>query len=63
MSEEKTIEQISWEALGKAIAAFQDFLEEEGYDAAYWDYRFTCWEVGENFTVRLRRYEIEGECK
>jgi len=54
---------ITMEALEKAKEAFNKRLEYEGYDPAYWDIRFTAWEVGDNFTTRLRRYEIEDEVK
>ena len=60
---EEQIEEITMLALGKAKKAFNKFLEDNYYDPGYWDIRFTAWEVDCNFTRRLRRYEIEDECK
>ena len=50
-------------ALRQAKQAFQKFLSANCYDPAYWDLRFTAWEVSSDFTTRLRRYEIEDEVK
>ena len=50
-------------ALSAAQEAFNKHLEGEGYDPAYWDIRFTAWECSTEDFQRLRRYEIEAECK
>ena len=61
MTEEKDL--LTMKALNEARKAFQKYFSDRGYDPAYWDYRFTCWEVDSSLTSRLHRYEIEGECK
>lgn len=55
--------EITIKALNNAKEAFNKTIGDEGYDSAYWDIRFTAWEVDSNFTTRLRRYEIEDEVK
>ena len=49
---EKSLEVETMEALVKARDAFHQYLEGLGYDPAYWDIRFTAWEVDSEFTTR-----------
>ncbi len=58
-----TPEEMAMEALISARDAFLKYFEDEGCDAAYWDYRFTAWVVDADFTTRLTRVEIEHEVK
>ena len=60
---EPSEEEITALALLHAKEAFQKYLEDEGYDAAYWDIRFTAWRVDAGFENRLSRFEIESEIK
>jgi hypothetical protein len=60
---EETIELRTMKALIAAKEAFKKCLEDEGYDPAYWDIRFTAWELDANLEHRTQRYEIEGEVK
>jgi len=60
---EEQIEEITMLALNKARKAFNKFLEDNYYDPGYWDIRFTAWELSSDSFQRLRRYEIEEECK
>ena len=50
-------------ALEKALYAFQECLSDEGYDAGYWDVRFTAWTLNVTNHERVKRYEIEDEVK
>ena len=50
-------------ALLKARDAFHQHLNGCGYDPAYWDIKFTCWQLTSNDFQRLRRFEIEDEVK
>lgn len=61
--EEESLEMDTMQALLKAKEAFNQHLEDLGYDPAYWDIRFTAWEVDSNFEHRLTKIEIEGEVK
>jgi len=61
--EERSLEEETMTALVKARDAFQAYLESLGNDPAYWDYRFTAWEVDSSFTTRLKRIELESEVK
>ena len=56
-------EEITPIALEKAHAAFQKCLSDEGYDAGYWDVRFTAWTLSVANYERMKRYEIEDEVK
>jgi len=58
-----SIEEITPIALEKAYAAFQKCLSDEGYDAGYWDVRFTAWTLSVANYKRMRKYEIEDEVK
>lgn len=58
-----TPEEMAMAALIKARDAFLQYFEDEGCDAAYWDYRFTAWVVDSSFEHRLTRVEIEHEVK
>lgn len=63
MAKEKSDELLMAEALDVARKAFQGHLEAQGYDPAYFDYKFTAWILDHSFEQRLRRVELEGECK
>jgi len=56
-------EEITPIALEKAYVAFQECLSDEGYDAGYWDVRFTAWTLNVANYERMKRYEIEDEVK
>ena len=63
LDEEPSTDQITLEALIKARGAFDKYLEDYGYDPAFWDTRFTAWQVDSSLSQRLRKFEIEGEVK
>lgn len=63
MAKEKSDELLMAEALDKARKAFQEYFSKQGLDPAYFDYRFTAWILDLNFKQRLRKVELEGECK
>ena len=58
-----SVEEITPVALEKALYAFQECLSDEGYDAGYWDVRFTAWTLSVANYERMKRYEIEDEVK
>lgn len=59
----KEINKVTTKALSKAYEAFNKAVEDEDYDPARWDIRFTTWLVDESFTTRLTRWEVESEVK
>jgi hypothetical protein len=63
MEDELTFEECIQKALLKAQDAFEKELEDNCFDPAYTDIRFTAWVLDDSFEARLRRFEIEGECK
>jgi hypothetical protein len=54
---------LAYRALRAAEKAFLKVFEDDGTDAAYFDFRFTAWLVDCNFEKRLERIEIEREVK
>ena len=62
-TEEKNFDTIVFEALQSARVAFYDYISKELYDPATCDLRFTAWVKDVSFKERLRRVEIEEECK
>lgn len=61
--EEPTLDEIVSQALLVAKEVFQAEISDYGHDPAYCDIRFTTWIKDESFEQRLRRFEIEDECK
>ena len=60
---EKDFDLVVYEGLLAAEVAFRDALSKELYDSAYCDIRFTAWVKDATLTERLKRIEIEDECK
>jgi len=63
MSKKLTNEQLTLEALVEAKAIFEMFLEGRGKDSAYWDMKFTAWQLDSDGIKRIQRFEIENEAK
>jgi hypothetical protein len=61
--EEDAFDEIVFKALDLARQCFRDCISEHGYESAYADIRFTAWVKDVTFEHRLRRVEIEEECK
>jgi hypothetical protein len=60
---ELTDHELTMAALDAARQAFNARIEADGCDPAYWDIRFTAWMLSTDEFKRLRRFEIEEECK
>lgn len=60
---ELTEHELTMAALEAARRAFIARIEAEGSEPAYWDIRFTAWMLSSEDFCRLRRFEIEDECK
>ena len=63
MEEELSLDEAIHEGIERAMEAFRGTLARHLYDSAYCDLRFTVWVKDSSFTTRLRRIEIEDECK
>jgi len=61
--DEPSFDEIVIKALHTAKVAFRKQIEDYGYDSSRCDIRFTVWPVDSNYEKRLRRFEIEEECK
>ena len=61
--EEPTLEELTFKALLEARKAFEDYVSKYLCDPADWSIQFTAWEMDVSLLHRLRRYEIESECK
>jgi len=61
--DDESLDVLTMRALVAARDAFWKVLEADGNDPAYWDIRFTAWQVDSSFTHRLARVEIEREVK
>ena len=61
--DDESLDVLTMRALVAARDAFWKVLEADGCDPAYWDIRFTAWQVDSSFTHRLARVEIEREVK
>jgi hypothetical protein len=60
---EDDLSVLTFHALTAARNAFEEYLEKDGNEPAYWDIRFTAWTVDEGFSHRIERIEIEREVK
>lgn len=63
MNDEISLDEAIQEGLLAARKAFEDTISKYCYDPAYTDIKFTAWAVDSSLTIRLRRFEIEGEVK
>ena len=63
IEDELTDEEVCQQALSKACNAFKKHLEDHMLDPAFFDIRFIAWMKDCNFEARLKRFEIEEECK
>ena len=61
--DEPSFDEIVGKALQVAKDAFRKQIEDYYYDSSRCDIRFTAWVVDSNYEKRLRRFEIEEECK
>jgi hypothetical protein len=58
IEEEKSDKQIVFEALEKAIEAFENHVNSYNIDSSYFALRLTCWILGSDFAP-LNKIEID----
>ena len=61
--DEAEFDDVVYEALSMAMREFQRVVSNYLYDPAYCDLRFTAYIKDCTLTERLKRIEIEDECK
>lgn len=61
--DDMSMEELAFHALHAARVAFEKYFEDQGMDAAYFDYKFIAWTLDSNFDTRLSKVVLEHEVK